>query len=345
MSLDLQTPPTGATRRDMAAIIVRLMRAQGTDLPLAKLPEDTQVALTRTMGSMGPVNHDTLNNVVDEFTRALESLALTATGGMPGALAALDGAISPAAAARMADEMAQGNPEHAWDRLAKLDIKKLAHIASQESVEIASLLMSKLPVEKAAEVLGHVAGAHARQIACTTAQIDDVSTETLGRIAHALVAEYCNQPKPSFESDAVSRVGAILNSTPRDRRDEVLEGLETDDPDFAGKVRKAIFTFANIPDRIPALDIPKAIRPLEGEQLVAALAGALKDSEEDKRAAEYMLNNMSKRMAGQLREEIDEAGDLKRKTIDEAQNALISAIRKAIDAGEIIPIVPDEDEE
>ncbi|MCX8508092.1 MAG: flagellar motor switch protein FliG, partial [Rhodobacteraceae bacterium] len=43
-----------------AAIIVRLLLAQGSDFPLASLPDHLQAALTEQIGTMRTIDRDTL---------------------------------------------------------------------------------------------------------------------------------------------------------------------------------------------------------------------------------------------------------------------------------------------
>jgi flagellar motor switch protein FliG len=116
--------------------------------------------------------------------------------------------------------------------------------------------------------------------------------------------------------------------------------LEEDDADFAEQVRKAIFTFANIPNRIDARDIPKILRNVEQPVLVVALAGATGALAP---AAEFILANMSQRMAASLRDEGAALGKIKAKDAEEAMGAVVSAIREMESAGEIFLLADAED--
>jgi flagellar motor switch protein FliG len=152
-------------------------------------------------------------------------------------------------------------------------------------------------------------------------------------------------PTSAFTEPPVDRIGAILNSSPARTRDSVLDGLGQTDADFAELVRKAIFTFANIAERLEARDAPKITRDVEATLLVTALTAALAGSETEKVSAEFILSNMSQRMASQLREEIAERGKVKASEGEEAMGAVIEAIRDLESEGEITLLNPDEEEE
>jgi flagellar motor switch protein FliG len=137
----------------------------------------------------------------------------------------------------------------------------------------------------------------------------------------------------------VERVGAILNFSAAATRDSVLQGLEERDAAFAQLVRRAIFTFTNIPRRIDARDVPKILRGIDQKLLITALAGA---KGEDATAAEFILANISQRMAGNLRDEMASLGKLKDKEVEEAMAAVVAEIRTLEAQGEIFLIAEDE---
>lgn len=325
--------PTPVTGRQKAAIIVRLLLAEGGNLPLRDLPDHLQAALTEQIGSMRSVDRDTLRSVVEEFLTRLEAFGLSFPGGIDGALQMLDGQISATAASRLkrlAGASAKADP---WDRIAALDPEKLLPVLTEESVEVGAVMLSKLAVARAAELLGKLPGDRARRIAYAVSQTGNIDPETVRQIGLSLVGQLEAQPVRAFETDPVERVGAILNFSPAATRDDVLQGLTEADTDFASRVRKAIFTFADIPARIEGRDISKVVRGVDQAVLINALAGATGDG--DATAAEFILSNMSQRMAASLREEMAERGKVKESEAEAAMTAIIVSIRDLESAGDL----------
>ena len=139
-------------RRQKAAIVVRLLLAEGETLPLRDLPDELQADLTQILGSMRPIDRATLDEVVEEFADELEGLGLTFPKGIAGALTALDGQISPHTAARLRKEAGVKQAGDPWDRIRQLDVKDLLPLIEQESTEVGAIVLSKLDVGRAAEV-------------------------------------------------------------------------------------------------------------------------------------------------------------------------------------------------
>ena len=324
-----------------AAVVVRLLLSEGTDLPLEALPEDLQARLTQQMGEMGLIDRITLSSVIDEFVDALDGVGLAFPKGLAGALSVLDGKISSQTAARLRKEAGVRQAGDPWARLRALPEDDLVNMARTESIEVAAVLLSKLDVGKAAGLLGKLPGPLARRITYAVSLTGNVTPEAVDRIGLSLASQLDNRPVPAFDDAPGERLGAILNQSPAATREEMLAGLDETDADFARTVRKAIFTFAHIPARVAKSDVPKLIRAVDQETLVMALTAA--GSGDDAETAEFILNNISSRMANSLREVIAEKGKVKASDGETAMTAVVAATRSLVEAGEIALILPDDD--
>lgn len=340
-------PPAPATahlsRRQKAAIVVRFLLNEGADLRLSDLPDDLQRVLTTQMGSMRYVDRTTLRAVVTEFAAELEAMGLTFPRGVAGALSALDGRISPQTAARLRKEAGVRQFGDPWEQVRAAPTDALRDMLAGESTEIAAVLLSKLEVARAAELLAQLPGEAARRITIAMSQTAAVTPDAVDRIGLSLAAQLHDVPDIAFPDAAEKRVGDILNYSPATTRDAVLDGLDAEDEDFATRVRRAIFTFANIPERVAPLDIPTLTREVDQPTLVMAL-GAAADTQATAEAAEFILANMSRRMSDALREEIAETAKPRAKDGEAAMTQVVNTIRRLEAAGTITLVLPDEDD-
>lgn len=333
------------TRRQKAAIVVRFLLHEGAPLSLSDLPEDLQAALTQQIGQMRLVDRTTLAQVVAEFAQELEDIGLSFPRGLLGALNELDGKISAQTAARLRREAGVRQLGDPWDRLRALDVEALLEIVGRESTEIAAVVLSKLDTPKAATLLGALPGEQARHLTYAVSRTDAITPDAVYRIGLSLAAQLDDVPARAFADTSDKRVGAILNLSPSTTRDALLEGLEEQDSAFAEQVRKSIFTFADIPARIAPADIPRILREVDQPTLVVALRFAADSGAAGQTVVDHLLGNISKRMAEGLREEMAELAAIKEKPGEEAQNAVIAAIRLLEDAGEIVLRVPEDPED
>ena len=121
---------------------------------------------------------------------------------------------------------------------------------------------------------------------------------------------------------------------------ETLSGLEAEDNVFAEQVRKAIFTFGNIRERVSSRDVPRVQRDLDQADLVTVIAGA---EGEDKETVDFILDNISQRLAENLRGEAAEKGTVPMKESEAAMMRIVNVIRELDGSGEIALIVEDEE--
>ncbi|MGP1355271.1 FliG C-terminal domain-containing protein [Roseicyclus sp.] len=331
--------PDHLTRRQKAAVIVRLLLSQGVSPGLDKLTPAQQGTLARAMSGLGQIDRATLASIVTEFTDALDRLALTMPRGMHDVLEILDPYISAQARDGLKAEAEIGDGTDPWLRLAAMEPALLRPILDEESAEICAILLSKLSVAKAASLLSDLPPARAELIAHAVALTETVTPDTTLRIGEQLHAQIVAAPKRAFRTDPVTRVGAILNAVGSAARDAVLDGLDSRDADFAIRVRRAIFTFEHIPRRVSAADVPRIAAAMDGATFATALAAGLVKAP---LSVEFLLENMSKRMAEQLRDQAESAGTPRDDVGEAAMASVVAAIRGLEENGEISLIIEDE---
>lgn len=333
-------PIGGLSRQAKAAIIVQFILKEGADVPLTALPDDLQMQVTKLLGEMRYVDRDTMNAVITEFSQELQSIGLSFPGDMSGALTALDGKISAQTASRLRKEAGVRQIGDPWQRLATLPIARLKTVVLGESTQVAAVVMSKLDVSKAAELLGTLPGDVARRITYAMSMTDAVTPGAVDRIGMSLAAQIDAEPPKAFRAQSSERVGEILNVSRTATRDRLLSALDEEDTRFAEQVRKSIFTFAHIPDRMSAIDVPKITRDVDQDTMAQVLLGA--KSEADQRSVNFILSNISRRMSENIKEMGEDLGEVAPKEGEAAMNAVVRAIRALADSGEITLIPPEE---
>ncbi|MFC0200190.1 FliG C-terminal domain-containing protein [Paracoccus rhizosphaerae] len=331
----------GLSQRQKAAVIVRLLLDDDEVSGLDRLTADDQTLLAQEMVGMQLVDRHTRDAVITEFCDSLESVGVTFPGGLDGTLAMLGTRLSDDSSDRLQRAAAIAGKSDPWVRLCKLPKDSLIALATSESIELVALMLSKLPVEAASATFMGLSRDRARAVAQAMSMTSGVTPEALRRVGLVLLQAAEALPKPAIPTPATDRMGAILNFATADLRDEVLGALDERDVDFADGVRRAIFIFAHIPDRIEPRDVPRIVRELDQPVLVRALSGT---AEADVAAADFILSNLSQRMADGLREEREALGRLRPKDVDEAMTEVVSAIRRLEETSQLTLRLPQDDE-
>lgn len=328
-------------QRQKAAVIVRLLLDDDEAFGLDRLDSDSQTLLAEAMAGMELVDRRTRDAIIDEFCDRLDAVGVTFPGDIDGTLRILGEKLSLDSTDRLRRLAAMTGRGDPWARVAALPAKAILSLAASEPVEIVALMLSKLPVGRASEAFTSLEPQRAQAVAQAMAMTGGVSAQALHRVGLILLQTAEALPKPAIDSPAADRVGALLNFASPDLRDSVLAALDSADQTFAGHVRKAIFLFAHIPARIQPRDIPRILREVEQPVLIRAL---LAQDEANAASAQFILSNLSQRMADNLREEMEAAGKVSAKDSEEAMSEIVATIRRLEEAGELALILPETEE-
>ncbi len=338
-------PVPSLTRMQKAAVIYRMLGSLGMSLPEGALTETERAELQGAVTGLEGLDPATLAGVIDEFLAALSPPAQGAPPPLPAPSALPELPMAPLpdlpALDPPAETPAQQPLHDPWARLAAQEDDALLALIGREAPEVGAVLISKLKVSRAAELLSRLPGPLARRITYSVSLIGDIAPETVSLIGTALASAFEEEAPRVFSDGPVERVGAILNFSRAATRNDMLEGLDETDPGFAEAVRKSIFTFANIPARIGPRDIPKIIKEVEQKDLVTALAGAA-GSDELRKSADFILANISQRMADALRGEVEELETVSEADAEAAMTAIVGAIRALEEAGDIYLVAEEE---
>ncbi len=339
MTATSQSPPL--TRRRKATMIVQALIASGHKLALDQWPEEAQLALARELGSLRVIDRDSLDRAAEDFIKDLDHVALTAPGGTEAAVAALNGRISANAAARLREDLVRAQGGDPWSQVLALPVAQIVPILESEAVEVSAVVLSKLSVAVASEVLGQMNGDRARRVTLAMARTAAIAPATVSRIGAALAHEHCSHPATAFATPPAQRLGAILNNAPAATRNFVVDHIADSDAEFDAALRKAIFTFADIPARIAPADAPKIIRKVEPQVLSTAFAAAMAEAGPLAAAAEHLLANISKRIGEQIREDASQRGKVKLAEGEAAMSAVVGAIRELETDGDLKLVEPE----
>ncbi len=337
-SFPSDSPTLSLSTKEKAAIVVRLLLSHGAMPALSQLPESKQTELAIQIARMAPVDQETVHAVADEFANEIERIALSFPQGLDGALGLLDGFLSEGASKRLRKMAPTDTRRNPWDEIEKVETERLVPVVENESIEVAAVILSKLSTGKAAGLLSLLPGDTARRITIAITQTEGVSPTVVHRIGSSLAEQLDAKPITAFSDPPANRVGAILNYTPAAVRDNVLSGIEDEDEEFAKGVRAAIFTFAHVAERIAPRDVPRIQRDVDPEDLTLVVAGA--ESLGDKASVDFILENISKRMAEGIRDEAAEKKETNPEEVEGAMLRIVGVIRELEQQGEVFFVSP-----
>lgn len=114
----------------------------------------------------------------------------------------------------------------------------------------------------------------------------------------------------------------------RSTEKNILADLDKRQPELSSEVKSSLFTFDDI-ITLDKLDVQKVLRFVDNNVLVLALKGTGDDIKE------FIFSNLSSRAVENIQEEMQFMGPTRLSAVEEAQQKVVSIIRRLDEEGEI----------
>lgn len=279
------------------------------------------------------VRKDDAETVLVEFSVIAKARESYASGGVEVAAQLLRTSLGADRAAEIIERLAASIAEAPFEFLRKADPKQVLSFLREEHPQTIALVMAYMHPNQASMVIGGLADETQREVSVRLARLDRTSPEVVAYIEEALNRKFAsivgNQMSDSANQDGIAILVDIMNRSDRTTERSIFEGLETLDAALAEEVRARMFVFEDI----VSLDdkaIQLILRQVDPKDLAMALKGVRNE------VKMKILKNMSERAGENLQEEIVVLGAVRMKNVEEAQTAVVRAIRTLEESGQIV---------
>ncbi len=320
------------------ASIFMLALGQDHSSKLFELMEDEEIReLSQTMANLGNVNAVVIERLFVEFADQLSS-AGSLVGSYDTTERLLYSSLPQDRVEQIMEEVRGPAGRTMWDKLGNVNEAVLANYFKNEYPQTVAVVLSKLKGEHAARVLSVLPENFAMEVVMRMLRMEAVQKDILDHVEKTLRAEFMTNLARSTRRDAHEMMADIFNSLDRATENRFMTALEDRNREACEKIKQLMFTFDDLA-RIDSGGIQMLLREIEKDKLALALKGA---SEELKT---LFLDNMSKRAAKMMKEDMEAMGAVRLKDVDEAQSIIVSAAKALADSGEIMISSGGEDDE
>ncbi|TEB04934.1 Flagellar motor switch protein FliG [Pelotomaculum schinkii] len=311
-----------------------LLIALGSDLSSRVLKKEfleTEIEqLTKEISNMTHVPAETTSAVLDEFMKLQQAREYLLHGGLNYAREMLEKALGNQKASDILNKLTSNMKAIPFSSLRKTDPKQLLNFIRDEHPQTIALILVHLTPEQAAVILASLPPELQSEISKRIASIDRLTPDVVKSVEAVLENKLSSVLQQDHTAvGGVQSLVNILNRVGRSAEKVILEGLEREDPDLADEVKMHMFVFEDI-KILSDQFIQRVLKEVDFKDLALAMRGA----NEEVHARIY--KNMSKRAADMLREEIEFMGPVRLKEVEQAQQKIVTTIRKLDESGEII---------
>jgi len=313
-----------------AAILMIALGAKNSAQVVKHLGEAEIEQLTLEMANVGKISPDNRDIVVDEFHQMCLANEYIAQGGIDYARDVLERALGETRAFEIISRLAISMKMRPFELVRRTDPKQLFSFIQGEHPQTIALIMTHLPADKAATLLGSLAPNQQAEVVKRIATMGRTSPEVLKEIEKVLERKITSlAPTDYTTSGGIQSIVDVLNQTDPSTVKVVMDGLEMDDPELAEQIRQQMFVFKDI-----VLLDDRSIQLVLREVTTKDLGLALKASTNE--VAVKIQSNMSTRAAQMLKDDMEFMGPVRLRDVEEAQQRIVKVIRKLEESGALV---------
>lgn len=294
------------------------------------LREDEIEQLTLEIANTGSVSPQTKEEVLSEFYEVCLAQQYIAEGGITYAKELLEKALGQDKAKDVISKLTASLQVRPFEFVRKTDPGQLLNFIQDEHPQTIALILSYLPAGQASAVISALPLDKQADVARRIAQMDRTSPDVIKEVERVLERKLASLVNQDYTIvGGVDAIVEILNYVDRGTEKHIMENLEVEEPELADEIKRKMFVFEDILS-LDDKTIQRVLRDVDNNDLGIALKGT---SEE---VQNVIFNNLSKRLAAMIREDMDFMGPVRMKDVEEAQQKIVNIIRRLEDTGEII---------
>lgn len=315
---------------EKAAILLITLGPEKSAMIFKHLKEEEIEQLTLEIANTSSVSPQTKEKVLNEFYEICLAQQYIAEGGIGYAKELLEKALGEEKARDVIGKLTASLQVRPFEFIRKTDPSQLLNFIQDEHPQTIALVLSYLPASQSSMVVSALPAEKQADVAKRIAQMDRTSPDVIKQVEKVLERKLSSLVNQDYTIvGGVDAIVEILNSVDRGTEKHIMETLEIEEPELADEIRKKMFVFEDIlslDDRA----IQRVLRDVDNSTLALALKGAAEEVQN------VILNNLSKRLAVMIKEDMEYMGPVRMKDVEEAQQKIVNIIRKLEDSAEIV---------
>ena len=312
-----------------AILLIALGPERSADI-FKHLKEDENEELTLEIANTRSVSPQVKEDVLNEFYQICLAQQYIAEGGIGYAKELLDKALGEDRAKEVITKLTASLQVRPFEFVRKTDPSQLLNFIQDEHPQTIAMILSYLTSAQAALVIGALPPEKQADVAKRIAMMDRTSPDVIKEVERVLEKKLSSLVNQDYTIvGGVDAIVNILNTVDRTTEKHIMESLEIEEPELADEIRKKMFVFEDIlllDDRA----IQRVLRDVDNADLGVALKAA------NEEVQNVIFKNLSKRLAAMIKEDMEFMGPVRMKDVEEAQQKVVSVIRKLEDSGEIV---------
>ncbi len=313
------------------AAILLLSLSEEDAAQILKLLEPKQVQRVGTiMAGMEDFTQQKISAVHKLFIDEIQNFSTIGFQSEEFVRKALTAALGEDRAGNLIEQIVMGGGAKGLDSLKWMDSKQVANIIRNEHPQIQTIVLSYLAPEQSAEIMTQFAEKVRLDLMMRIANLEEVQPAALQELNEIMEKQFAGQAgAQAAKMGGLKAAADIMNYLDTNVEGMLMDSIREHDEEMSQQIQDLMFVFENIAD-VDDRGIQAILREVAQDALMKALKGA------DEALREKIMNNMSKRAAEMLIDDLEAMGPVRISEVEAAQKEILSIARRLSDAGEIM---------
>lgn len=326
------------TGRQKAAAIIVGLGVENASKVYKYLKEEEIEQLTYEIAQLKPISPDKTEEVFEDFYNICLTQKFITEGGVEYAKEVLEKAFGSKMATSLLEKVTKTIKSKAFDFIRKADYKNLLSIIQNEHPQTIALVLSYARSDQAAAVIGELSKEKRIAVVEKIANMDSTSPEIIRQVERELEKKFMSVVSVDFtEIGGVNFIADVMNNMDRGNEKYIFDELSKKDMKLTDEIRKRMFVFEDI-ITLSSRDIQRFIRDIDTKDIVLSLKAA------NDEVKQTFFNNMSQRMKDTIKSELEYTHNVRLRDVEEAQQRIVSVVRRLEEEGEIVITKGGKDE-
>lgn len=318
------------TDKQKAAAIIISLGADDASRIYKYLKEDEIEQLTYEISRLQHLSPQTMESTLKDFYDLCLTQKVITEGGLEYARNVLEKAFGSQTAASLLERVTKTLRSKAFEFIRQADYKNLLTIIQNEHPQTIALILSYARADQASAVIAELPKEKRIDVVERIAKMDRTSPEIVKYVEKELEKKFNSIISVDFtEIGGINYVADIMNNMDRGNEKYIFDELNKKDAKLTDEIRKKMFIFEDIVT-LDSMSIQRFLREVDSKDLVLSIKGS------NKEVSDVLFSNMSTKMADTIKSELEYTHNVRLRDVEEAQQRIVSVIRRLEEEGEVI---------
>ena len=321
---------TKLTGKQKAAAIIISLGADDASKIYKFLKEDEIEQLTYEISRLEHLSPQVMEDTLKDFYDLCLTQKVITEGGFEYARNVLEKAFGSQVATSLLERVTKTMRTKSFEFVRKADYKNLLAIIQNEHPQTIALILSYARADQASAVIADLPKEKRIDVVERIAKMDRTSPEIVRYVEQELEKKFNSIVSVDFtEIGGINYVADVMNNMDRSNEKYIFDELNKKNAKLADEIRMRMFVFEDIVT-MDTMSIQRFLREIDSKDLVYAIKGSNKD------VADMLFSNMSTKMGETIKSELEYTHNVRLRDVEEAQQRIVSVIRRLEEEGELI---------